>query len=568
MPTTPGFIDWLPAVLIAAAALLICAVVIRSLVIQRSRLRQAEARFADARQRLESVLQLNRELVEARDEKTLVEAALSAVNRLVGGLGVSFVPFDTWGQPLPAFTFGDLPEPVLKGWAEHLVSEQVRNRCSQCTTLHSPAGQPCPLKLGPLGGTMSIICLPLSLGKRSLGVVNIYLSPEQNLASDQQTFIEGLLDEMALAVETMRLHNQEINTLRQLRHLRSPRANLTITLQSLLDAVRNTLAVDQIILRVRPMVDDRLSELCVKSGDLPALSEEELQNAAHYAMTTLESRMIPLDNPAVACFSVPMSLPEGQVLGALLAFNGQSDPEGIDARLISVLQTAGAQAALIIENERLTLSLEYTLVIQERTRLAREIHDGLAQTLAFLKMQTAQMQTAHTQNDNGRLSRLLTENRQALAEAYQETRQVIDNLRLNPDESLIDWLEQSARAFEKNAGIPVKIELQMDDPAFLPEVQAQLVRIVQEALNNVRKHSRASLVRISLRNWGGDLLLEINDDGQGFDPDDIPPVAQYGLRGMRERAELIGADFQIISQPRSGTTVRLNLPMYFQEVDG
>jgi signal transduction histidine kinase len=114
----------------------------------------------------------------------------------------------------------------------------------------------------------------------------------------------------------------------------------------------------------------------------------------------------------------------------------------------------------------------------------------------------------------------------------------------------------------------VKIELQMDDPAFLPEVQAQLVRIVQEALNNVRKHSRASMVRISLRNWGGDLLLEINDDGQGFDPDDIPPVAQYGLRGMRERAELIGADFQIISQPRSGTTVRLNLPMYFQEVDG
>ena len=89
---------------------------------------------------------------------------------------------------------------------------------------------------------MSIICLPLSLGKRSLGVVNIYLSPEQNLDSGQQTFIEGLLDEMALAVETMRLHNQEINTLRQLRHLRSPRADLTITLQSLLDAVRNTLA--------------------------------------------------------------------------------------------------------------------------------------------------------------------------------------------------------------------------------------------------------------------------------------------------------------------------------------
>lgn len=559
--------DWLPAVLIAAAALLACAVAIRLLVIQRSSLRQAEAQYADARQRLETVLQLNRELVEARDEKTLVDAALSAVNRLVGGLGVSFVPFDAWGQPLPAFTFGDLPEPVLNGWAEHLVSEQVRNRCSQCTTLRSSDGQPCPLKLSTLGGTMSIICLPLSLGKRSLGMVNIYLAPEQNLDSGQQTFIEGLLDEMALAVETMRLHNQEINTLRQLHRRRSPRADLTTMLQSLLDVVRNTLVVDKVLLRVRPMVDDRLSELCVISGELAALAEDDLQIAVHQAMTAVESRIILLDNLGMSCFSVPLSLPEGQVLGALLAFSSQPDPGGLDARQVSVLQTAAAQAALIIENERLTLSLEYTLVIQERTRLAREIHDGLAQTLAFLKMQTAQMQTAHTQNDNGRLSRLLNENRQALADAYQETRQVIDNLRLNPDESLIGWLEQSARAFQKNAGIPVKIELQVNDPAFLPEVQAQLVRIVQEALNNVRKHSRAAQVRISLRDWGGDLLLEISDDGQGFDPDDIPPVAQYGLRGMRERAELIGADFQIISQPRSGTTVRLNLPMYFQEVN-
>jgi two-component system nitrate/nitrite sensor histidine kinase NarX len=567
MLTTPSFMDWLPAVLIAAAALLICAVAIRSLVIQRSSLRQAEAQYADTRQRLETVLQLNRELVEARDEKTLVDAALSAVNRLVGGLGVSFVPFDAWGQPLPAFTFGDLPEPVLKGWAEHLVSEQVRNRCSQCTTLRSPAGQPCPLKLSTLGETMSIICLPLSLGKRSLGVVNIYLAPEQNLDSGQQTFIEGLLDEMALAVETMRLHNQEINTLRQLHLRRSPGADLTTMLQSLLDVVRNTLVVDKVLLRVRPMVDDRLSELCVISGELAALAEDDLQIAVHQAMTAVETRLITLDNLGMSCFSVPLSLPEGQVLGALLAFSSQPDPGGLDTRQVSVLQTAAAQAALIIENERLTLSLEYTLVIQERTRLAREIHDGLAQTLAFLKMQTAQMQTAHTQNDNSRLSRLLNENRQALADAYQETRQVIDNLRLNPDESLIGWLEQSAHAFEKNAGIPVKIELQVNDPAFLPEVQAQLVRIVQEALNNVRKHSRAAQVRISLRDWGGDLLLEISDDGQGFDPDDIPPVAQYGLRGMRERAELIGADFQIISHPRSGTTVRLNLPMYFQEVN-
>ncbi|HMN59301.1 MAG TPA: ATP-binding protein [Anaerolinea sp.] len=126
-------------------------------------------------------------------------------------------------------------------------------------------------------------------------------------------------------------------------------------------------------------------------------------------------------------------------------------------------------------------------------------------------------------------------------------------------------MEQLAAAFEKSTGTAVVCQLQTGTLAFLPEISAQLVRIVQEALNNVRKHAHAGQMTINLREWGSDLLVEIIDDGQGFDPEDIPPVAQYGLRGMRERAELIGADFQIISQPRRGTTVRLALPISFEE---
>jgi signal transduction histidine kinase len=98
------------------------------------------------------------------------------------------------------------------------------------------------------------------------------------------------------------------------------------------------------------------------------------------------------------------------------------------------------------------------------------------------------------------------------------------------------------------------------------EVQAQLVRIVQEVFTNIRKHSKAKNAWLVIKEWEDDLILEVGDDGQGFHPDDIPVLSQYGLRGMRERAELIGADFQVVSRPGQGTVIHLRLPARSWEV--
>ncbi len=196
-----------------------------------------------------------------------------------------------------------------------------------------------------------------------------------------------------------------------------------------------------------------------------------------------------------------------------------------------------------------------------------EIHDGLAQTLAFLKLQTGQMQNYLARNDLTRLRHALQTNYQALAEAYLDIRQSIDNLRLTPHQGLQNWLEQLAADFKQVSGLPVSLDLSISSPLLnlSTEVQAQLIRIVQEALSNVRKHAQAGQVWISLREWSANLIIEVRDDGQGFSPEDIPGISQYGLKGMRERAELIGADFQIISQPRQGTTVSIHLPVPFEE---
>jgi two-component system, NarL family, nitrate/nitrite sensor histidine kinase NarX len=527
---------------------------------QRSRLDRLELHLADSERRLETVLDLNRQLAEARDETSLVRSALAAVNRLVGGLGCSFVPLDAWGQPLEAFTFGQMPQPVLKGWAEHLASEHVRGRCETCQTRLSRAGEECPLRVGPVGATMTIACLPLELGERKLGMINIYLPPEQHLTDENQRFLEGLLHQMALAIEMTRLHEQELDTLRQLHRLRSPRSDLTSNITALLQGVRPSIGVEGLAVQVRPLSDERLSALRVEVGGFdPATSGQQAQIAEQ----VLASGAMTAGDEGVLLSGYPLTLPEGRVMGVLLAYHPR--PEQFPARALSLLQTLAAQAALLIENERLAASLEYTIVVQERTRLAREIHDGLAQVIAFLKLQAYQMQTAASQGDYQRLNKLLGENRQALEQAYQEIRHTIDNLRISPEEGLERWVERLAREFETSSGARAVCILQPAGFDLSPEVQVQLVRVVQEALNNTRKHAEATQAEISLRVRDSDLVLEIKDDGRGFDPLDVPAVAQYGLRGMRERAELIGADFQIVSQPGQGTSVRLRLPVPLQE---
>jgi signal transduction histidine kinase len=213
--------------------------------------------------------------------------------------------------------------------------------------------------------------------------------------------------------------------------------------------------------------------------------------------------------------------------------------------------------------------LEFQTIIDERTRLAREIHDGLAQTLGFLKLQVAQMQGYLERNDLTRLRKTLTTSYKAVAEAYQEARYAIDGLRISPSENNSSaWVRQIVDVFKENLGDqPLRVNLETDpaNQAIPSEVQAQLMRILQEALSNVRSHSQARNVWIRLCTTWPNLELEIRDDGRGFCIEDVTAPSQHGLRGMRERAELIGADFQVISGPMQGTLVKVSLPLSSRE---
>jgi two-component system, NarL family, nitrate/nitrite sensor histidine kinase NarX len=230
-----------------------------------------------------------------------------------------------------------------------------------------------------------------------------------------------------------------------------------------------------------------------------------------------------------------------------------------------VLQVIAQDIAMILRTFRFTDQLEYRVSKQERFHLAREIHDGLAQNLAYLKIQTAQMLNDFNTGNMERLEASLSDSYQTISNTYLDVRREIDDLRFEADVDTRDWLKKIASGFQKETGIVVDVSRLKMDPHIPVAVQSQLIRIVQEALNNVRKHAQAKNVAIIGDVHAGELVIEVSDDGRGFEPDQINTESKFGLVGMRERTELVGGEFQITSRHNTGTIIRVTVPLETQQ---
>ena len=477
------------------------------------------------------------------------------------------MPFDEWGQPLSTYTFGDFPAPVLRAWAEHLSSNAVRNRCRVCQLLESRTGDDCPLLETPFSDSIRIYCLPMRRDERLVGMLNVYIPCDPPMSDDLFAFLVVLLREMVTAVEMMRLRGKELATLRQIHMLDNEETSLQSTIQHLLEGLSDALDFQAARIDFKPALPQFPGlqiiygeHAWMTSSDANRVIDDVLEGDCPYPGSRVFNR---LAAAGLHTLVTPCCLPEGGVIGALILASDQ--PVSLSQRHVSLIETVSTQAAILIENVRKQLDREYRVIIQERIRLAREIHDSLAQTLAYLKLTAAQMQTQLASGDLARLEQSIGQSYQALSEAYLEVRQSIDNLRQTPLKSVSTWLEQLLQDFSTASGLKSSSNVPDNLPDISPEIQAQLLRIVQEALSNVRKHARAKKVSVNLHTWNNDLILEISDDGVGFSAEDVPELSRHGLRGMRERAELIGADFQIISQPDQGTTIRLQIPLYIEE---
>ncbi|MEP6469821.1 MAG: sensor histidine kinase [Chloroflexota bacterium] len=195
---------------------------------------------------------------------------------------------------------------------------------------------------------------------------------------------------------------------------------------------------------------------------------------------------------------------------------------------------------------------------EERARLAREIHDGMSQELWYAKLKQGRLLALP--EVAGVARELAEEVGGAIESALAEARQAILALRPAEGGSFSGVVERSVADFSDRFGIPVECK---SDPAVdvLPaRTQAELLRIMQEALANVRKHADATLVRVELSASHDELRLTVSDNGRGFEADALGRSG-YGLSSMRQRAELIGGTISVESRPQDGTRVVVAVPM-------
>ncbi len=254
-----------------------------------------------------------------------------------------------------------------------------------------------------------------------------------------------------------------------------------------------------------------------------------------------------------AVLAVPMSV-QGEMYGGLVMY--YPTPRNIQPEEIALASTFANQASLAIENALLRAQAAEGAALAERGRLARDLHDAVSQTL-FSASLIAEVLPKLWERNPETAAQKLEELRQLTRGALSEMRTLL--LELRPaalvEMDLADLLRHLVNAFSARARLPVDlaIEGQADPPA---EVKAIFYRVAQEALNNIAKHAAASQVSVTLQRDEKSTLLQVRDDGRGFDLRQVPPVS-LGLGIMRERAESIGAHLEIKSRPGEGTRVTL-----------
>ncbi len=223
-------------------------------------------------------------------------------------------------------------------------------------------------------------------------------------------------------------------------------------------------------------------------------------------------------------------------------------------------------AAIAIHNSRLLERERQVAVLEERDHLAREMHDTLAQVLGYLHLRAATTRKRLQAGETDRAIEELQEMQDLANEAYVDVREAILGLRetVAPAGGIVGSLRQYLQKFGRQSGIEAVLRVPGTVAATLPpDAEIQLLRVVQEALTNVRKHADAARATVCLENAGDCLRISIEDNGRGFDSSRVDRAEgrSFGLRSMKERVERAGGRFSVDSTPGKGTRITVLLPL-------
>jgi len=431
--------------------------------------------------------------------------------------------------------------------------------------------------------TQSELTVPIKLKGQVIGVLDVQSEQLNAFDESDMTVVQSLANQAAIAIENARLFDAEQRRAEQFRVMSEVGQRMT----SILD-------VDQLLTEIVSLIRDAFGyylvdialiegdDLIVKAGVGDCFRDPEfcpprLKVEGRGIMAWVARNGKPLLAPIVTQDARYLPLPDGLETKSELAvplktktaiigvLDVQSDrPHAFDNSDLVVLRSLADQAAVAIENARLYKQARQLAVVEERQRLARELHDAVTQTLFSASLISEALPDLwETDPEEGR--KLLGELRQLSRGALAEMRTLL--LELRPaalvEADLGDLLRQLGEAVAGRTGATVRVALE-GRGQLPPEVHVALYRIVQEALNNVVKHAKARNVDVRLcrtpllrKQYAGERIsaeLKVSDDGIGFDPDMIP-TDRLGMGIIQERAEAITASLDIETGPGRGTRI-------------
>jgi two-component system nitrate/nitrite sensor histidine kinase NarX len=414
--------------------------------------------------------------------------------------------------------------------------------------------------------------VPLTTGATTLGTLRLRFGPrvDPRDALPHQT-LETIGQQLAGAIQTAELLADLNRGMREghafydvLLQISNQNA-LPDTLAAVMSHARELLGADEAVLTLNAATarslqgDGEMSRATtLGDGSMCITPDPEHLHDAHENALVCPVRSLPQVKHSV---TVPVRGPEGTFGDVWLARHEEPAFDDGDRRFLATLAEL---ASIAIANAQLFEQLRNTATIAERGRIAREMHDGMAQVLGVTHLRLRALEAQPAVRAQADVHDELADLADLCREAYSDVRESILGLRESSrvDRALMESLRAYLETYQRQSGIPTALDAEgAEDIVLPPRYQVQILRVVQEALTNVRKHSGASKVVVRVRD---DLVLTtfvIEDDGHGFDVATQPFTRDgFGLHSMRERMELLGGTLTIDSEPGRGTRVVAAVP--------
>lgn len=419
-------------------------------------------------------------------------------------------------------------------------------------------------------GFVELMSIPLRASDATTAVLDIAARHRGELDAHTLNWIESMGRVLALAIEKVELVARAETREIDLRRLW--KAGLEVG-----DAQEYAQVLRTIVDRARELVGGEASALCLWDEQKRwwvVQGTSGVSDAFQVDVKKVEARenFKPIECPVIrfkyrqSHIDVPV-LHDGQLVGCLCIANQQVREFSSHER--DLLTSIAAQAAHAIDSARRLESAGTRATTIERERLAREMHDTLAQLLGFVNTKTLAARDLLSHGKTDQAQTQLDQLARLAQELYADTRELILGLHseTGPERGLIPALTEYTKQFSEFSGIKTTLEMDgVEDLQLAPTIEVQLIRVVQEALSNVRKHARAQSADVRFRHDGGAARVEIKDDGIGFDPCNIArgEYPRFGLTSMRERVEAIGGTFTIESATGRGTRVQIEFPLVYR----